>query len=343
MLSRGNILVVDDEINLCRILSAKLAKDGYDVVTVHDGEQAVKKCTESHFDVVLLDLILPKMDGLAALSHIRATNNNVPVIIMTACENSEAIEQATTKGISAYLNKPFDLDNLVALVRNTSKTENRAQTEANKNGDTTVLFIRNQPITLEIFNGSSSGQYPSAVEDKDDMTVTVVTPTKNGQELVVPAKTLVRVGLPTKDAFYSFNSSTLSQRSGVPPVTVLNKPAVIYRTQRRQFARILANVPVRYCRVSDESGLGNIPNSPTGWKSGLSLNLSAAGVGLSSSEELTPGTLIYMETDPISDLGAVNVVGRVVRCRKVKDTGIYEYSLGVKLTTVSGSLKSLVL
>ena len=83
MVTKGNVLVVDDEVNLCRILGAKLAKSGYSVVAVHDGQQAVDKVRESDFDVVLLDLILPKMDGLTALAEIRGMRSTLPVIVMT--------------------------------------------------------------------------------------------------------------------------------------------------------------------------------------------------------------------------------------------------------------------
>ncbi|MDO8683476.1 MAG: response regulator [Armatimonadota bacterium] len=340
MLSKGNVLVVDDEINLCRILSAKLAKDGYEVVTVHDGEQAVEKVKQSHFDVVLLDLILPKMDGLSALAHIRSMDNNIPVIIMTACENSEAIEQAMKKGISAYVNKPFDLDNLVALVRNTFHSNGHPREEQKPKSDATVLFIKSQPITLEIYNGSTSGQYPSRIEDKDERTITVLTPTRNGEDLAVPPRTLVRVGIPAKDAFYSFSSSTLSQRSGNPSVTVLDKPIVIYRTQRRQFARILANVPVRYCAVSDPTGLGGIPNAEAGWKRGMSCDVSAGGARIVVGEDLPPGTLVYLETDAIGEAGAVNVIGRVTRCNKDDQTAGHSYSIGVQFSAVSNNLRS---
>ncbi|MDO8587815.1 MAG: response regulator [Armatimonadota bacterium] len=340
MLSKGNVLVVDDEINLCRILSAKLAKDGYEVVTVHDGEQAVEKVRQSHFDVVLLDLILPKMDGLSALASIRSMDKEIPVIIMTACENSEAIEQAMSQGVSAYVNKPFDLDNVVALVRNTSKSDGRSRQQPRPSPDATALFVKRQPITLEIFNGSTSGHYSSRIEDKDEHTITVMTPTKNGEDLAVPPRTLVRVGLPAKDAFYSFSSSALSQRKD-PSVTVLDKPVVIYRTQRRQFARILANVPIRYCTVSDQSGLGNIPSTSSGWRTGISRDFSAGGARISVAEDLPPGTLVYIETDPIGNVGAVNMVARVIRCSAEDTDSGSAYSLGLQFSRINSNLRTL--
>jgi len=335
MLSKGNVLVVDDEINLCRILSAKLAKTGYDVVTVHDGEQAVKKVNESHFDVVLLDLILPKMDGLEALSHIRATNRDVPIIIMSACENSKAIEQAMTQGVAAYVNKPFDLDSLVALVQSTSRADDIGRAEQTGRADTTMLFVKSQEVTLDVFNGSAGGQYQSRIEDRDERTVTVLTPVRNGDYVIIPPNTMIRVGLPAKDAFYSFTSPTLGQKRE-PPVTTLSKPAVIYRTQRRQFARILANVPVRY---RSKRGAGHT-DEESEWKAGKSLDFSAGGAAIAVDEDMAPGTSICLETDPISDIGVVSVVGKVVRsCKEDSENG-FTHTLGVQFDAVNSDLKS---
>lgn len=139
MATKGNVLVVDDEINLCRIVGAKLAKSGYNVTTVHDGLQAVEKVRESRFDIVLLDLILPKMDGLTALAEIRKLYAKLPVIVMTACEDAESLEQAKSHGVSAYVNKPFDLDSLVSLI---SDTSGRGDSAGGKDmPNSTVLFL----------------------------------------------------------------------------------------------------------------------------------------------------------------------------------------------------------
>ena len=146
MLSKGSILVVDDEINLCRILGAKLAKSGFSVVAVHDGQQAIDRVRETSFDIVLLDLILPKVDGLSALAEIRNLDNDLPVIVMTACESSETMERARRHGVSAYVNKPFDLDSLVELVQTTSAGITKR--DGKKTQSSTVLFARSQPITI---------------------------------------------------------------------------------------------------------------------------------------------------------------------------------------------------
>jgi CheY-like chemotaxis protein len=152
MVTKGNVLVVDDEVNLCRILGAKLAKSGYSVVAMHDGLQAVEKVRETDFDVVLLDLILPKMDGLTALAEIRGMRSSLPVIVMTACENAEALAQAgwrveiTTPSAQA----PTDIAKYQLLVLcwaiydfNPAPTiTNQVHRLGNLNGiDTTIIII----------------------------------------------------------------------------------------------------------------------------------------------------------------------------------------------------------
>ena len=152
ILSRGNILVVDDEVNLCRILDAKLTKSGYQVVTVHDGLQAVEKVQERQFDLVLLDLILPKLDGLEALEKIRKINAELPVIIMTAYSDLDSAVSAFQGGAFEYLPKPFDLSELVAIVGRAisepKQSENRAPREK---GLETMPLIGRSPAMQEIY------------------------------------------------------------------------------------------------------------------------------------------------------------------------------------------------
>ena len=83
MIFRSRILVVDDEKLLVKRIKFNLENDGYIVVTAHDGERALELVRESAYDLVLLDLMLPKVDGLTVCQTIR-TFSNVPVIMITA-------------------------------------------------------------------------------------------------------------------------------------------------------------------------------------------------------------------------------------------------------------------
>src|SRR5262252_4785826 len=81
---REQILVVDDEPNLRRVLSAQLERDGYDVHTAEDGEQALVMLKEHHIDLVISDLRMPKVDGMELLRRVVASEDSIPVVIITA-------------------------------------------------------------------------------------------------------------------------------------------------------------------------------------------------------------------------------------------------------------------
>lgn len=305
MLSSRSVLVVDDEINLCRILGAKLAKSGFSVVAVHDGQQAIDKVRESNFDVVLLDLMLPKVDGLSALAEIRNMNHDMTVIIMTACENSEALETAKSHGVSAYINKPFDLDNLVELVQSTSTSSIKHQCK--RSADSTVLFSKGKSVSLDILNGRAALPYQCLIEGRDERALSIVMPFYDGRLIDVTPRTPVRVGLAANDAYYSFNSYVSSVRDEEPPVVVIDKPGVIYRSQRRQSQRFNVEMDIKLGKISDEFA------RPDRFFAGKSCDLSAGGIKLITSEPLTPGDMVYVETDKSSVFTPINAMARVLR------------------------------
>jgi len=328
MFSKGSVLVVDDEVNLCRILGAKLSKNGYVVVAVHDGVQAVEKIREGKFDVVLLDLILPKKDGLTALSEIRHLNRKVPIIIMTACESSETVEQAMSYGASAYVSKPFDLDSLVTLVDATSKAEclHTKPEHAPQRTETSVLFTKDQPITIEIFNGASTGQYLSRIENRDDKTLSVCAPEKDGRTIHIPTHTVVRIGMAANDAFYSFSTCVASQKSSI---LVLEKPGVIYRTQRRRHERLATDVPLRFRPSNSDEVI-----------TGTCRDYSLGGLCIIVDRELRSGTDVYIETDPILEVGIISGTGRVVRVRKLDNSGDQKFAIGLQFVQLDDDLRA---
>jgi DNA-binding response OmpR family regulator len=106
------ILLVDDEQPIQTLLSFPLQRDGYDVVTVADGREALARFGEQHFDLVVLDLMLPKMDGLEVCRRLRSQAGNgktVPIIMLTA--RSEEIDKVLGLELGAddYITKPFSL------------------------------------------------------------------------------------------------------------------------------------------------------------------------------------------------------------------------------------------
>ncbi|NLN76981.1 MAG: response regulator [Armatimonadetes bacterium] len=331
MVTKGSILVVDDEVNLCRIIGAKLAKSGYDVTSVHDGLQAVEKVRESQYDVVLLDLILPKMDGLTALEKIRGMRCSLPVIVMTACENAEAMEQARNHGVFAYVNKPFDLDSLVNLVHCTSQSRGADRPDC-RMPESTVLFARGQQVTVEVHDAGKTRTYPSRISSKNDVSLSVESPKQCGKSLAVPPRTAVRVGLAAGDAYYSFTTNVLSSSSGEEPVLVLDKPRVIYRAQRRTSPRTMVELPINYARVSEDE-------TELEFGVGRTKDLSLGGACLVIPEEIMPGEMLHVEIRPKTDSDKISLIAEVLRAKLNNER---EHIIGCRFTTAQDKLKKLL-
>lgn len=331
MVTKGNVLVVDDEINLCRILGAKLTKSGYDVVAVHDGLQAVEKVREFDFDVVLLDLILPKMDGLTALGKIRSMRGSLPVIVMTACESGDALDQARAHGVSAYVNKPFDLDSLVNLVACTSQA--RIAGIDRKLPESTVLFGQGQPITVEIQNGHGARVYSSCICAKNELTLSVEAPREEGGVLCVPPRTSVRVALAGSDAHYSFLSQVVDSSTDIEQVLVLDKPRVIYRAQRREHPRTELSIPLKYARMADED---------VERVDGRTHNISLSGACIIVSEEVLPGEMLQVEIRPKSTSDTLSLVAQVMRAKRHNVSDEPDFILGCKFSESDERIRKLL-
>ncbi|EFO1266119.1 sigma-54-dependent response regulator transcription factor ZraR [Escherichia albertii] len=111
-----DILVVDDDISHCTILQALLRGWGYNVVLANSGRQALAQVREQVFDLVLCDVRMAEMDGIATLKEIKALNPAIPVLIMTAYSSVETAVEALKTGALDYLIKPLDFDNLQATL-----------------------------------------------------------------------------------------------------------------------------------------------------------------------------------------------------------------------------------
>ncbi len=107
-----DILVVDDDISHCTILQALLRGWGYNVALANSGRQALEQVREQVFDLVLCDVRMAEMDGIATLKEIKTLNPAIPVLIMTAYSSIETAVEALKTGALDYLIKPLDFDNL---------------------------------------------------------------------------------------------------------------------------------------------------------------------------------------------------------------------------------------
>ena len=122
MTDKVRILLVDDEPDLVKLVSVRLVSAGYDIVTAYDGQQALEQVKLQKPSLIILDLMLPKLDGykVCRLLKFDERYKNIPILIFTARAQVEDIQLATHCGADAYLTKPFDakmlLDKLKELL-----------------------------------------------------------------------------------------------------------------------------------------------------------------------------------------------------------------------------------
>jgi len=155
------ILVVDDEKPISDIIKFNLEKEGYDIVTAFDGEEALEKVEEETPDLLVLDIMLPKIDGLEVVREVRKTYN-MPIIMVTAKETEIDKVLGLELGADDYVTKPFSNRELVARVkanlRRQVATQNTETTEKENNdikiGDLTIhpdaYYVTKMDTTVEL-------------------------------------------------------------------------------------------------------------------------------------------------------------------------------------------------
>ena len=126
---KAHILVVDDERHITELLRRTLAYEGYSVEVARRGDEALRKAFEHPPDLVVLDLMLPGMDGLEVCRRIRASGDQVPILMLTARDSVPDRVAGLDTGADDYLVKPMDSDELLARVRALLRRRNPEQAE----------------------------------------------------------------------------------------------------------------------------------------------------------------------------------------------------------------------
>jgi DNA-binding NtrC family response regulator len=173
------LLVVDDEESQREMLAGFLAKQGYAVSTAESGERALNLCLEHYFEVALLDLRMPEMDGLELLGKLKSLNPEIQVLVLTAHGSVESAVEAMRAGAFHYVNKPVDLEELLLTLKSATErhhllVENRelrtvlsasevpvnlvAESPAMKEVLSTVSRVAPTPSTVLILGESGSGK-----------------------------------------------------------------------------------------------------------------------------------------------------------------------------------------
>ena len=123
------ILLAEDERSLARALVKIFEKNNYSADAVHNGEDALMYLEGGNYDVVVLDVMMPKMDGITALKKLRASGNQIPVLMLTAKSEIDDKVLGLDSGANYYLTKPFNTKELLATIRAITRTQDEIDTK----------------------------------------------------------------------------------------------------------------------------------------------------------------------------------------------------------------------
>lgn len=112
-----NILVVEDNVDFCKVIANELKRTGYNVLTAFNGESALQIFENNHIDLLVSDIMMPNMDGYSLISKIRHIDKKLPILIITAKSTMEDKHKAFDIGTDDYLVKPFNNDELILRVK----------------------------------------------------------------------------------------------------------------------------------------------------------------------------------------------------------------------------------
>jgi len=116
MATKGSILVVDDEDALRTVLSSELMNEGYEVHTAADGDEAVGELGKVAFDLVLLDIKMPRMNGFEVLKHIKQNHEKTKVVMLTGFADLKNAIESKKLGADDFVSKPYDLVDLLTTI-----------------------------------------------------------------------------------------------------------------------------------------------------------------------------------------------------------------------------------
>jgi two-component system response regulator CpxR len=153
---RLSLLLVDDDAELCQMMREFFEQNGHSLECVRNGPDGLKRATEQAFDLVILDVMLPGMNGFTLLNQLRR-RAVVPVIMLTARTGTQDRVQGLEAGADDYLPKPFDPDELLARIRAVLRRVAKvhpdallhfASDELRINGQTREVWVRSEPVDL---------------------------------------------------------------------------------------------------------------------------------------------------------------------------------------------------
>jgi DNA-binding response OmpR family regulator len=151
------ILVVEDETQIAKILKIELEFEGYEVVVAYDGRSGLQAALNEKLDLILLDVMLPELNGLEVLRRIRKENDIIPIILLTARNMTMDKVTGLDQGANDYITKPFEMEELLARVRSTIRQNSIVVSNLKMEG--TTLSINDLSVNLdtrEVLRGDKS-------------------------------------------------------------------------------------------------------------------------------------------------------------------------------------------
>ena len=151
------ILVVEDEKQISKILKLELEYEGYEVIVAYDGKSGLQAALDEKVDLILLDVMLPEMNGIEVLRRIRKENNLLPVILLTARNMTIDKVAGLDQGANDYITKPFEIEELLARIRSCLRQISNAVKTSQE--DDSFLEIRDLTVNLdtrEVTRGATS-------------------------------------------------------------------------------------------------------------------------------------------------------------------------------------------
>lgn len=183
---KTSILLVEDEENLHEALKLNLELEGYEVTSAFDGAAALKAVENEYFDLIILDVMLPEMDGISVTETVRISNNEVPILILSAKNSSADRVLGLKKGADDYLTKPFNLEELLLRVH---KLINKNKKLQDKSSIGDIYTFGNNTIDFKAQEASSFNDEKIQLSKKETMLLKLLIENKNE---VVPREKILQ-------------------------------------------------------------------------------------------------------------------------------------------------------
>ena len=123
----GKVLIVDDNPDILALLRANLRAAGFETDETLNGEAALRRMEENPPDVIVLDLMMPVLDGWGVLEALKDRPDRPPIIVVTAAQTPDGVDRADQLGVTAYMTKPFNVAELVDLVHSIGRPRRRGR------------------------------------------------------------------------------------------------------------------------------------------------------------------------------------------------------------------------